>query len=540
NSLAGLSLGPRNSVLAGGLSKPTLRAVPKNVVTIGNEVTIICEDPSNAQEYPLYIKGYPDSQLTTSHQDTEEKDKIFISSIESHNAGQYSCFYKSPAGISEQSDTLELIVTGIYSSKITLKSQTSPVVISGGYVTLQCSSKEKYNSFILMKEDQKFSRPMPTQNTNTGLFQALFTVGPVIPNQRWRFTCYGYYQNSSHLWSVPSNHLELLVSGTLQKPILWAEPSSVISIGKPMTIWCKGTTETQVYFLHEVRSPASWEGRTFHRPDTKSMFSITSMEWYHAGQYHCYCYNSAGWSEHSDTLELVVTRVYLSKVSLSAKNSPVVKSQEYEILQCSSQEKYYSYILMKEDQKFSRPVPAQNTNIGLFQTLFTVGPVNPNQRWRFTCYGYYQNSSCLWFLQKKPTLNAVPNPVVTLGSSVTASCSSNNNYNGFILIKEKQFFSLMDSQYAYTGQSSASFQVGPITLSERWSLRCYGYYSRNPQILSEGSDILEILVSGTFQKPTMRAEPGSMITLWNPVTIWCEGNMETLICFLHKEGRPEP
>ena len=50
-----------------GLPKPTLRAVPNNVVTIGNEVTIICEDPSNAQEYPLYIKGYPDSQLTTSH-----------------------------------------------------------------------------------------------------------------------------------------------------------------------------------------------------------------------------------------------------------------------------------------------------------------------------------------------------------------------------------------------------------------------------------------------------------------------------------------
>ena len=54
----------------------------------------------------------------------------------------------------------------------------------------------------------------------------------------------------------------------------------------------------------------------------------------------------------------------------------------------------------------------------------------------------------------------------------------------------------MDSQRVYTGQSSANFQVGPITLIERWSLRCYGYYSRNPQSLSEGSDILEILVSG--------------------------------------------
>ncbi|XP_049988533.1 leukocyte immunoglobulin-like receptor subfamily B member 3 isoform X3 [Alexandromys fortis] len=549
----GLSLGPRIPVLAGGLSKPTLRAVPRNVVTIGTEVTIICEGPSNAQEYHFYKEGYPDSQVPTSRKDTEEKHKIFISSIESHNAGQYSCFYKSPAGISKPSDTLELVVTGVHSSKVTLNSLTSPVVISGGYVTLQCSSKEKYDSFILMKEDQKFSRTVPIWNTISGVFQARFPVDHVTPNQRWRFTCYGYYQNSSHLWSVPSNHLELLVSGTLQKPILWAEPSSVINIGKPMTIWCKGTTKTQVYFLHKVGSPAPWEGQPFHRPDTKAMFSITSVERHHAGQYHCYCYNSVGWSEHSDTLELVVTGVYLSKVFLSANDSPVVKSREYTTLQCSSQEKYYSFILMEEDQKFSSTMPSQKTNTGLFQALFRVGPVTSNQRWRFTCYGYYQNSSHLWSvpsnhlellvsgLYKKPTLNALPNPVVTLGSSVTASCSSNNNYNGFILIKEKQFFSfIMNSQHVYTGQSSASFQVGPITLSERWSLRCYGYYSRNPQRLSEGSDILEILVSGTLQKPTIRAEPGSMITLRNPVTIWCEGNMETQICFLHKEGRPAP
>lgn len=140
------------------------------------------------------------------------------------------------------------------------------------------------------------------------------------------------------------------------------------------------------------------------------------------------------------------------------------------------------------------------------------------------------NIPCVSFLgfYKKPTLNAVPNPVVTLGSSVTASCNSNNNYNGFILIKEKQFFSPMDSQYAYTGQSSASFQVGPITLSERWSLRCYGYYSRNPQILSEGSDILEILVSG-------KEAQASLLIDREPDTGFPR---ETLMCDQHRKVRP--
>ncbi|OBS68006.1 hypothetical protein A6R68_03452, partial [Neotoma lepida] len=237
-----------------GLSKPTLRAVPSSVVTIGKQVTIICEGPPNAMEYHFYKEGNPDFQIPTTHQDTEEKNKIFISSIRSHNAGQYWCCYKSPAGTSEHSDTLELVVTGVYSSKVTLSSMSSHVVTSGGYVTLQCSSQEEYNSFILMKEDQIFSMPMASQNTYTGVFQALFRVGPVTPNQRWRFTCYGYYWNSSQPWSFPSNHVELLVSvsqemhliffyfvWTLHNSTIWAEPVTLITSESPITVWCDGT-----------------------------------------------------------------------------------------------------------------------------------------------------------------------------------------------------------------------------------------------------------------------------------------------------------
>nr|XP_042125895.1 leukocyte immunoglobulin-like receptor subfamily A member 5 [Peromyscus maniculatus bairdii] len=179
----GLSLGPRNPVLAGGLSKPTLRAVPSNEVTIGKEVTLLCEGPLDAQEYHFYKEGNPDSQVPTAHEDTEKKDKIFISSIKSHEAGQYWCYYKSPDGTSEHSDPLELVVTGVY-TKPTLSALPNPVVTFGTSVTLSCTSNQGYDGFILIKDEQFYrsmdsqyvytgQSPGPSRNPASGLRQAL-------------------------------------------------------------------------------------------------------------------------------------------------------------------------------------------------------------------------------------------------------------------------------------------------------------------------------------------------------------------------------
>ncbi|OBS73421.1 hypothetical protein A6R68_16041, partial [Neotoma lepida] len=271
---------------------------------------------------------------------------------------------------SEYSDSLELVVTGVY-SKPSLSAQSSPVVTDGGKVTLQCVSRQSYHWFILIKEGpQKRSRTLDSQyNYDTKQFHALFSVGPVSSSQRWIFRCYSFKKNSPQLWSEPSDPLELLVPGTLHKPTIKADPSSVITYRSAVTIWCQGTLDAEIYVLHKEGSQKRLGTQTPEKPENKAKFSIPSVTKQHGGQYHCYCYSSAGWSERSDTLELVVTEIYYSKPSLIALPSPVVTSGGNMTLKCVSSRGYDKFILTKEDQKF---LSSQNSQVWSGDILFVL------------------------------------------------------------------------------------------------------------------------------------------------------------------------
>ncbi|XP_027370459.1 leukocyte immunoglobulin-like receptor subfamily B member 3 isoform X2 [Bos indicus x Bos taurus] len=392
----GLSVGLRTQVQAGTLPKPTIWAEPGSVVPRGSSVTIWCQGSPGAQEFHLDKEGNPDLWDRQKPLEPGDKARFSIHYMGQVYTGSYRCYYRTRTGWSERSDPLELVVTGSY-GKPSLSALPSPVVTSGGNVTLQCASSQGFNRFLLIKEGEDESSPaLDGQRMLDGQNHALFPVGPVTPGHRWTFRCYSFYRHTPRVWSAPSDPLELLVSGLSGKPSLLTPQGPVITSGQNLTLQCRSDVGYTRFALSK-EGGQDLPQRPARRPQeglSQADFPLGPVSTVHGGQYRCYGGHglSSEWSAPSEPLELLVAGEepagrLRDRPSLSVRPGPTVAPGENVTLLCQSGERTDTFLLSKEGAAH-RPLRLRSQDQdGRYQAEFSLSPVTSAHGGTYRCYG---------------------------------------------------------------------------------------------------------------------------------------------------------
>ncbi|XP_066230564.1 leukocyte immunoglobulin-like receptor subfamily A member 3 isoform X3 [Saccopteryx leptura] len=400
DSLPGLSLGQKTRVQTGTLPKPTIWAEPGSVIPWGTSVTIRCQGILESQEFHLYRKEKHVLWNSQSPWKLMKKGAFSITHMTEHDAGRYHCNYLSSNGWSELSDPLELVVTGSY-RKPNLLALPSPVVTSGGNVTLQCVSVQAFDTFILTKEgEHRLSWTLDSQSHFRGTYRALFPVDPVTASHRWAFRCYGCHRARPQVWSQPSDALELLVSGVSQKPSLLTQQGPIVVSGQSLTLQCHSDVSYDRFLLFKeggidlpqslVLQPQAGLSQVY--------FSLDPVRSSHGGRYRCYGGHnlSSELSAPSDPVDILVAGLLPDRPSLSVQPSPTVASGENVTLLCQSQSPTDTFLLSKEGSADPSLCLRSELRAQQYQAEFSMHPATSAHGGTYRCYS--SNSTNIYLL----------------------------------------------------------------------------------------------------------------------------------------------
>nr|VDB32331.1 KIR3DL01 protein [Macaca mulatta] len=209
------------------------------------------------------------------------------------------------------------------------------------------------------------------------------------------------------------------------------------------------------------------------------------------------------------------------KTSLSARPSALVPQGGHVTLQCHYRRGLYNFTnftLYKDDRSH---VPIFLGRI--FQESFLMGPVTPADAGTYRCRGSYPHSPTEWSalsdplaimvtgVHKKPSLLALPGPLVKSGETVILQCSSDTVFEHFFLHSEVTFqepLHLVGERHG--GSSQVNYSINSTTSDLAGTYRCYGSATHSPYVLSAPSDPLDIVITGnpshSWPSPT---EPSS-------------------------------
>uniref|UniRef100_F6QRD1 Ig-like domain-containing protein n=1 Tax=Monodelphis domestica TaxID=13616 RepID=F6QRD1_MONDO len=271
-----------------GLPKPDIFAEPSSVVAPGTNVTLRCSALQSTSQELLFTllkagsPGYPHPDKTGS------EARFSLPSVKVRDAGSYSCFYserRHAKGKSETSETLDLVVTGSL-PRPSLQALPSAKVSLNGRVTLRCVLPVKPSLGSVMFMWLKAGTPEPLGRAlQQSQRWADFTLQSVTVQDAGSFRCVYYEKTVQPRASEPSEPLHVCVTDSLTRPSLTVEPSSSVSLGEKVTLWCQSASCGTRFTLNKDGEDKPVQ--TIDSPQDKAGFLIPRVTRNHTGTYYC-------------------------------------------------------------------------------------------------------------------------------------------------------------------------------------------------------------------------------------------------------------
>ncbi|EPQ06362.1 Leukocyte immunoglobulin-like receptor subfamily A member 6 [Myotis brandtii] len=338
----------------------------------------------------------------------------------------------------------------------------------------------------------------------------------------------------------------LLYLGNLPPPVITAQPGSMVLYNEPVTILCQGPPDAEAYEIYKVEEPESRDRRKLLVAGMTDTLYIQEMKPDQTGLYRCSYKSGEHWSLFSDPLRVVMTGTF-DKPSLSSMSGTVVASGDNVKLQCFSRIRFQAFILTKEDAPQFTQRQSSTTQDNGVQTTFHMDHVTSTQAGTYRCYGAFSKDPYVWShpsdpLQlvvrgslPPPVITAQPGSMVLYNEPVTIRCQGPPDAKAYKIYKVEEPEPTDGKKLLVTGKTdtSAIQEMKPYwTGLYRCSYKSGGHWSPL-------SNILHLVMTGSYDKPSLSSMSGTVVAPGDNVTLQCFSRIKFYSFILTKEDAPQ-